>query len=93
MSPHSSWWPHVELRTTAYWHGRPLLFTVVPEATLEFADRLEVYQLSEEEWRALAARSYHERIAALLQRRPTRVEPKLAGPHRGAVLKRWSGVS
>ncbi|MDW8252870.1 MAG: hypothetical protein RMM58_03225 [Chloroflexota bacterium] len=71
------WWPHVQLRTAAYWRGRAWLFRVVAEATLEFADRLEVYELDDAEFERLQQLSYHDRIAALLNRRPDRIERKL----------------
>jgi hypothetical protein len=54
------------------------LFRVVAEATLEFADRVEVYELESADLDRLQSLSYHERIAALLDRRPDRVEPKVA---------------
>ncbi|GIW05804.1 MAG: hypothetical protein KatS3mg060_0609 [Dehalococcoidia bacterium] len=85
------WWPHVELRTSAYWRGKVWLFRVVPEAILEFADRIEVYELENAELAWLQQMSYHERIAALLKRRPDRVEPKVA-PASSLVdgtLARW----
>jgi hypothetical protein len=87
------WWPHVELRTSAYWRGKTWLFRVVAEATLEFADRLEVYELDDDELERLQQLSYHDRIAALLDRRPDRVEPKIAPtavPHfADGTLARW----
>ncbi|MFN8532816.1 MAG: hypothetical protein U0556_04645 [Dehalococcoidia bacterium] len=88
-----SWWPHVELRTSAYWRGKAWLFRVVPEATLEFADRIEVYELESIELDALARLSYHERIGALLRRRPDRIDEKLAAPSpvgpSDGILSRW----
>lgn len=87
------WWPHVELRTSAYWRGPTWLFHVVAEATLEFADRVEVYELDDDDLARLQGLSYHERIAALLDRRPHRVELK-ATPTSGSnladgILARW----
>ena len=87
------WWPHVELRTSAYWRGEVGLFRVVAEATLEFADRVEVYELESGEIDQMQQLSYHERIASLLRRRPDRVEAKVGPPtlptFSDGTLARW----
>ncbi len=72
------WWPHASLRTSAYWRGRISLFRIVQEATLEFADRLEIYELEPAEQARFEQLGYHELMAELLRRRPDRVEDKLS---------------
>ncbi|MCS7002237.1 MAG: hypothetical protein NZ518_05245 [Dehalococcoidia bacterium] len=76
-STSSPWWPHPSLRTGAYWRGRARLYRVVAEATLEFVDRVEVYELNEQDHQAYHDLAYQDRIAFLLRRRPDRVEYKL----------------
>ena len=72
-----SWWPHVELRHQATWRGKAWLFRVVPQATLEFADRVEVYDLDSVEFEAFSGMAYNDRIAALLYRKPDTVLDKI----------------
>lgn len=78
-APTRSWWPHADLRMSTYWRGKVWLFRVVPEATLEFADRTEIYELDSSEYRRMQTLTYNERIGELLRRRPDRVIDKIDG--------------
>lgn len=77
VDPPRNWWPHVELRHHSTWRGKAWLFRVVPQATLEFADRVEIYDLDNAEFARFSAMSYNDRIKALLYRKPDSVLDKV----------------